>query len=664
METIFGKQIDDPARWLEDEAAPAVQAWMETQDQAARKILEAMPGRAAYAARLRELFYFDAISAPDHQGGRYFYTRKHVDKEKTVAYWKQGADGEERVLFDPNTWSTDGSVGLGSWSPSWDGRFVAYQVKENNSDEAVTRIFDLDAGADLPDRLEGTKYWGLSWAPDSRGFYFTWVPPIAGDVTIAARPGFAEVRLHRLGGATDETLYGPTGDPETFVGGGISRDGHWLTVTVQHGWSSSDVLLRRPEETEWRALVRGSDANYDAMIWRDTVYLRTNEGAPRYRVLAVDPAGSLARDTWRELVPESEATLEAANIVGEHLALTYLRNASSEMELRALDGTFVRAVQLPPFGASGGLGGNPDEDTAYFAYTSFTEPQVIYETSIATGAVREWARVELPVDTRDFVTEQVFFPSKDGTRVSMFLLYKRGMKRDGTAPCILYGYGGFSVSLTPSFASSRTIWLDRGGMYAIPNLRGGGEYGEDWHKHGMLLEKQNTFDDFIAAAEYLIAEHWTSTPHLAISGGSNGGLLVGAVAMQRPELVRAVVCSVPLLDMLRYQKFGSGMTWVPEYGSPDDEREFAALWAYSPYRVAVDAGKRAYPAFLFESADHDDRVDPMHARKLASVLAENQTSAAPILLRIERNAGHGGADMVAQTVERVADQLAFLANTL
>jgi prolyl oligopeptidase len=320
----------------------------------------------------------------------------------------------------------------------------------------------------------------------------------------------------------------------------------------------------------------------------------------------------------------------------------------------------VRNVALPPLSSSGGIGGDPDDDTGYFANTSFTEPQVIYKTSIKTGKVDEWARIKLPVDTAAFVTEQVFFPSKDGTKISMFLIRRKDAVADGRAPTILYGYGGFNVNMTPSFAGSRTTWLELGGVYAIPNLRGGGEYGEEWHRGGMLLQKQNVFDDFIAAAEYLVRENITSPAHLAIHGGSNGGLLVGAAMTQRPELFKAVICSVPLLDMLRYHLFGSGKTWVPEYGSAEDAAQFAALYAYSPYRRAIDAGPTAWPALLMDAADHDDRVDPLHARKLVAALQASETGTAPILLRIERNAGHGGADMVKAYVDRIADQLAFL----
>jgi prolyl oligopeptidase len=397
-------------------------------------------------------------------------------------------------------------------------------------------------------------------------------------------------------------------------------------------------------------------------IWRDNFYIHTNDGAPRYRVMLADPARP-ARGEWRELVAESAATLEAAIIVGDHLALAYLRDAAGHLEIRTLAGAPVREVALPGFGSIG-VSGEPDEDTAYVSFTSFTEPQIIYKASIASGAVDEWARVTLPIDTKDLVTEQVFYPSKDGTKISMFLIHRRDTKRDGTNPTILYGYGGFNVNMTPAFAGSRVSWLEHGGVYAIANLRGGGEYGEDWHRAGMLLEKQNVFDDFIAAAEWLERERWTSRAHLAISGGSNGGLLVGAALTQRPELFRAVICAVPLLDMLRYHLFGSGKTWIPEYGSAENPEQLAVLWAYSPYRRAIDDGPRAYPAVLFDSADHDDRVDPLHARKLAAALQAAQTADRPILLRIERNAGHGGADMVKAQVDRIADQLAFLAAQL
>jgi prolyl oligopeptidase len=667
-DTLHGRSIKDPYRWLEDENSPEVQQWMAAQDRYARDELAKLHGRDDLAARLKQLFYFDAIGAPVHRTPRFFYTRKHADKEKSVVYWKTGEKGAEQVLFDPNTWSEDGSKGLHGWFPSYDGKRVAYLVSEHNSDETVMHVRDVASGKDLPDVIEGTKYAGASWTPDGRGFYYTWVPPVGGAVTVADRPGFAELRMHVLGtdAAKDVIVREATHDAGTFHAVALSRDGHWLIAIVQHGWNSSDIYFKDPRKpsTPWQTLVEGVPAMFDVDVWRDRFYVRTNDGAPRYRVYMVDPKHP-AREAWKEIVPESaDAALQNISVVGEHLVLDYLHSAASELVVHDLDGKLLHKIEVPPLGTANGVTGNPDEDTAYVSYTSFTEPSVIYKTSIKTGKVDEWAKVKLPVDTSTMVTEQVFYPSADGTKISMFLIHGKDLKKDGKAPTILYGYGGFNVSLTPSFSSSRAVWLEHGGLYAIPNLRGGGEYGEEWHKAGMLLKKQNVFDDFAGAARYLIDQGWTSADHLAIWGGSNGGLLVGTAVTQHPELYRAVMCGVPLLDMLRYHLFGSGKTWVPEYGSADDSEQFAALWAYSPYRRTIDEGPRKYPAILFDSSDHDDRVDPLHARKLAAALQAAQTGDAPILLRIERNAGHGGADMVKQQVDKFADEFAFLLSQL
>jgi prolyl oligopeptidase len=665
VDTIHGERVADPYRWLEDASKPEVAAWMDAQDAFARARLEALPRRAELAARLTEVFYYDAMGAPTHAKGRYFYSRKHATKEKSVVYFRNGKGGAEQVLFDPNTWSTDGSVGLSDWWESRDGKLVAYSKSENNSDETTTYIRDVAAGKDLADVIPGTKYSGLSWTPDSKGFYYTWVPPVGGPVTVADRPGFAEVRFHKLGTdpATDAIVHPATKNPATFLGGSVSWDGRWLFAVVQHGWNSSDVFFKdlKKGDMEWRPLAVGIAANFNVTAWKDHFYVHTNDGAPKYRVYKVDPKKP-ARADWKEIVPENDATLESTAIVGGKLVLTYLRNASSELLVHDLNGKRLRALALPPLGTSYGVYGNPDEDTGYFEYSSFTQASVIFETSIKTGAVKEWSRVQLPIDTSKFVVEQVRYPSKDGTEITMFLLRRADATKNGQQPVLLYGYGGFSVSLTPGFSSGRAVWLEQGGMLAIPNLRGGGEYGEDWHKAGMGAKKQNVFDDYIAAARWLVAEGWTNPDKLAIHGGSNGGLLVGAAMTQAPELFRAVVCAVPLLDMVRYHLFGSGKTWIPEYGSAEDAAQFKTLFAYSPYH-RVKPGV-AYPALLMQSADHDDRVDPMHARKFTAWVQHASTSTRPALLRIEKNAGHGGADLVRQQVESTADTYAFLIDQL
>ena len=466
VETVHGVSIRDPYRWLEDEHAPDVQAWMKAQDDYARGELAKLPERAALADRLRQLFYFDAVTAPDHEGGRYFYSRKHADKEKSVVYWKQGDAGTETVLFDPNTWSEDGSKGLHGWWASYDGKHVAYNVSEHNSDETVMHVIDVATGKDLPDVIPGSKYATASWTPDGRGFYYTWLPPVGGEVTTAARPGFAEMRFHALGTdpSTDPVVHEATHDASTFLGGSISRDGHWLFAMIQHGWNATDVYFKDPHSKGgWQTLVAGVPAMFYVDVWRDHFYVMTNDGAPRFRVYDVD-AKHPAREAWKEIVPQQDATLESASVVGEHLVLRYLQNAANVMSIHDLHGKLVRKVEVPALGTITSVTGNPDEDTAYVSYTSFTVPQVIYKTSIKKGKVDEWARVTLPLDTSRMVTEQVFFPSKDGTKISMFIIHRADAPRDGSAPTVLYGYGGFNVSLTPGFSGLRAVWLEHGGI--------------------------------------------------------------------------------------------------------------------------------------------------------------------------------------------------------
>jgi prolyl oligopeptidase len=418
----------------------------------------------------------------------------------------------------------------------------------------------------------------------------------------------------------------------------------------------------RAKGSKFEPFVVGVEALFEVEAFQDQLYVRTNDGAPRFRLFHVDPKKTKRAD-WIEIVPEQkDAVLDSAGVVGKHLALSWMKNASSTLEIRTLDGKPVRTVQFPVLGTSHGFQGRSDEDTAYYTFTSFTQPLQIFKTSIAKGDTSLWAEVKLPIDPSRYTVEQVWYPSKDGTKVSMFLVHRKDLVRDGSTPWLMTGYGGFNVSETPAFTSSIYPWLEAGGGYALPNLRGGGEYGEEWHKAGMLAKKQNVFDDFIGAAEFLIKEKYTSAGRLAIRGGSNGGLLMGAATTQRPDLFRAVICAVPLLDMVRYHLFGSGKTWIPEYGSAEDPAQFKTLLAYSPYH-RIKPGTR-YPALLMMSADSDDRVDPMHARKMVAALQSANSGAHPILLRIEQHAGHGGADLVKQAVEQSADAYSFLMHEL
>jgi prolyl oligopeptidase len=673
VDTLHGVAVPDPYRWLEDPKSPQSAAFMKAEDEAARAALAAIPARPGLAKRLSELFYHDAVFAPYHRGNRYFYSRRHATKEKAVVYWKEGESGDERVLFDPNTMSEDGSVSLVGWYPSRDGTRVAYKLSRNNADEATMYLRDVAAGTDSAiDVIEGAKYAGASWTPDGKGFYYTRLPTDP-TIPVADRPGFADVRYHAIGtDPKDDVLVHPaTGNPTQFIGADVSRDGTWLILEIQHGWTSNDVYIRpldgksppvarldTPVGEGFTKLVVGNEALYEVTYWKGHVYVSTNEGATRYRVFKVDP-NTPDRASWREIVAESDAKLDAMQIVGDHLVLTYLRNALSEMEIRDLEGNLVRKVPLPGIGSTTGMVGTPEGDDAYFYFSSFVDVPQIQRTSIKTGKTSLWAKIDYPVDTSSMVAEQLFFPSKDGTRVSMFVMHKKDVTPNGDRPTLLYGYGGFNNKLTPWFSASIVAWLELGGVYAVANLRGGGEYGEDWHRDGMLEKKQNVFDDFIAAGEHLVSQGWTKPARLGIQGGSNGGLLVGAVMTQRPDLFGAVVCAVPLLDMVRYHLFGSGKTWISEYGSADDPSQFKALHAYSPYHHVKEG--TAYPALLVLSADSDDRVDPMHARKFAAAVQWANRSDKPVLLRIETNAGHGGGDMVKKDVERVADTYAFLA---
>lgn len=659
-DTLHGVQVEDPYRWLEDEKSAAVQQWAGEQDALARRFLANLPDRARIAARLKELFYVENVGIPRRLANRYFFPRRDAGKEKFAIYWREGRDGPDKVLLDPNTWSPDGSMSLGTWSPSYDGKKVAYTVKRNNSDEATLYVKDVATGeTSAVDVIEGAKYASPAWTPSGDGFYYTWLPP-PGGVPASDRPGYADVRFHRLGTdpRSDGVVHEKTGDPRTFIGVSLSRDGRWLIATIEHGWTRSDVyfLDRRRTGADWRPLVTGRDALYDVSVDRGQFFVLTNDGAPNYRVFRIDPEHP-ERDRWKEIVAErSDATLEAMSIVGHHLSLAYLQNVVSRLELCDEEGKLVREIPLPTLGSASVLSGEADDDVAYFSFQSFTFPTEIFETSVTTGKTSSWYRLEVPVDGSRYVVQQLFATSHDGARVPFFVVHARDQRMTQDTPTILYGYGGFQIAQAPVFSSSIFPWLESGGLWVVANLRGGSEYGEEWHRHGMRREKQHVFDDYFAVAEELSRRGYTRPEKIAALGASNGGLLVGAAITQRPDLFGVALCGVPLLDMIRYPLFGSGKTWMEEYGSPEDPDDFAALFAYSPYHHVVK-GKR-YPATLLLSADSDDRVDPMHARKFAAALQWASTGG-PVLLRIERHSGHGGADLVRASVEKIADEYAF-----
>ena len=671
-DTYFGTKVADPYRWLEDGKSREVQAWLENQNKLARSYLDALPGREALQNRYHDLFYIDTISAPDRKGDRFFYMKKKSTDEKAILYARSATNpmAPEEVLVDPNPFITTNNASLGEWVPSPDGRLLAYTLKPNHADEATLYVKDVETGKDLPGEvIDGAKYADPSWMPDGSGFVYTYLPP-ADPAHPEERPGLAVIRYHKLGTdpKNDPVLRAKTGDATQFIGATISRDGKWIFFN-QGNWARNDLyyqpLKGQPTATlagTWKPLVVGKPYLYSIADWNGQGYILTNEDASRYRLFKVDLTNP-RRSKWHEIVPESPTTvLQGVQVVGGHLVLDELEKVTSQVEIRDLDGKLIRKLDLPELGSVVQVSGEPDHDELYYGFVNFTHPLEIFKTSVTDPAQRSWAKVEVPVDSSPYVVEQKFFPSKDGTSIPMFIVHRKDIVLDGRTPFLLYGYGGFAVSETPVFSAGIYPWLEAGGGFALVNLRGGGEFGEKWHQEGMLLKKQNVFDDCIAAAEYLVKSGYTSPQRLAFRGGSNGGLLAGAMLTQRPDLFRAIVCEVPLLDMVRFAQFASGKTWVPEYGSPDDRAQFKALYAYSPYHH-VKTGT-VYPSVLFCTATNDDRVDPMHARKMAAELQAATGSPNPILVRVETQSGHGGADQVKKRVAYETDVWGFLIQEL
>jgi len=666
-DTIHGVVVADPYRWLENAHSPEVIRWMNAQDSLTRGIVANLPERPALVKRLGELSYVDEMTPPLHRGARYFYKRRRADQEKSVLYYRDSKSGPEHVLIDPNTWTQKGNWALLEWTPSLDGKFVAYTMSQNVTDECTLHVLDVATGKSSDvDVIPGARYADPSWTPKSDGFYYTWIPtdPAIPD---SAMPGYQEVRFHRLGQdpKRDRILRPHSGNSGEFPGAAVSTDGHWLLLSVSYGWTKNDVYyldLRGKGAAgsgpaEFKPLVVGKDALFNARAWKDRFYVHTNDGAARWRVMRVDPKHPDEKD-WAQVVPErDDVTIDQFTIAGDHLVMSDLKDASSRLEIRKLDGTDPHEVALPAIGTAAGISGSEADPEAFFQFQSFTTPIEIFQLSVPTATAEIWNRIQVPVDPSAYDVQQVFYPSKDGTKIPMFLTYRKGLRKDGTAAALLTGYGGFQVAMKPYFSPRAYSWLERGGILAVACLRGGDEYGEPWHRAGMMLNKQNVFDDFIAAGEYLVREKYTTSRRLAIIGGSNGGLLVGAAMTQRPDLFRAVVCQAPLLDMVRYHLFGSGITWASEYGSAKDPDQFRALYAYSPYHH-VRAGLM-YPALLMVSPESDDRVDPMHARKFVAAVQRASTGG-PALLEIEREASHRGPDRIRTTVELSADIYSFL----
>ena len=696
-ETLHGETIVDPYRWLEDGASVDVTAWTEAQNTRTQRLLQAVPGRKALEARFWTLHETGSLGAPvprprglgKDRRWRHFYTRREGKQNQPVLYVRDAGTrpGPDRALIDVNAMTVDGTRSLDWWFPSEDGALVAYGVSADGSEESVLRVRDVQTGRDLTDVIDRTRACSVAWLPDNSGFYYT-RNPAPGTVPAGEQPYHRAVHLHRLGQAADADpkVFGAGRDHRDWPSVALSPNGRFLAVQVEQGWSRTELhVLDRaaPAPGRWHVIAAGEEAIFDlAEITDEALLVRANAGAPRYHLVRVPlPASSKqpppTRSAWREVIPEGPHALQEVALVGrgQTLAALYLEDAVSRVRLFDLGGRPTGDVPLPELGTVAALSGHPEGDELFLPFTSFLSPTTILRTPLdrssrspatsgsAPPAPAVWLRLAAPLDPSAFVVTAERFRSKDGTEIPLFLIHRRDLRRDGQAPALLFGYGGFNVNVTPGWAPAIVPFLEHGGVYAVAVLRGGGEYGEAWHRAGMLGNKQNVFDDFIGAAEHLVAAKITRPERLAITGRSNGGLLMGAALTQRPELFRAVVCGVPLLDMLRYHRFRIAQLWIPEYGSPEDPRAYRWLRAYSPYHHVRDGV--AYPAVLFTTAASDSRVDPLHARKMtARMQAAAPKSARPILLRLETKAGHGAGKPLGKVIAQLVDEWSFLFSEL
>ncbi|HWA15669.1 MAG TPA: prolyl oligopeptidase family serine peptidase [Gemmatimonadales bacterium] len=659
VDVLHGESIADPYRWLEDGESAETRAFTEAQNQLTASVLEEVAARPFIRARLEQLLKIGAVSAPTPARGTYFYQRRDGGQNQPVLYVRNGVNGPDRVLLDPNVLDPNGTTALDWFYPSDDGSLLAYGISENGSEESVLHLLDVRTGALGTERIPGTRACDLAWLPDNSGFYYTRYPQ-AGEVPEGEEQYHRAVYFHPLGQPwnADPLIHKPPAK-ESWPGVSVSDDGRWVLIAVARTFDQTDLfLLDRSSGGAPRPVVVNQPFTFDGQVVHGRLLIRSNYKGATYGLYQADPL-DFDQAKWKELVaPQADAVLEGVLATRTQLAFSFLEQASSRLRLSALDGTNLRELPLPALGSLSGWGGEPDGDELFYGFSSYTVPPSVYRVDLATGTTALWRRVEADIAPERFEVRQVHYPSKDGTRISMFIVEPRGLVRDGQRPVYLNGYGGFNISMTPGFSRSLLMWLEQGGVVAIPNLRGGGEYGEAWHQAGMLANKQNSFDDFIAAAEYLIRERYTCPAKLVAIGGSNGGLLTGAVLTQRPDLFGAVVIQVPLLDMLRYHRFSIARLWIPEYGSADDADGFRWLRSYSPYHHVKPGTK--YPAVLLATAESDTRVDPLHARKMAARLQAATSGDAPILLRLESQAGHGAGKPVSKVLDELVDTWSFI----
>ena len=668
VETLFGERIADPYRWLENDVRrdPEVADWVERQNRVTRDYLDSLPQRSWFAERMRRLLDYERFGLPEKAGNWYFYTRNSGLLNQAQLFVREGLDGAPRLLIDPNAWAKDQATALDAWKPSPDGRYLLYSVQDGGSDWRILRVLDVRTGKLVSDEIRWAKFTELAWV-GSEGFLYSRFPKPEAGQDFQARNFNQEVRFHRIGTRQedDQLVYATPGRPEANHVAEVTEDGRHAVITSSIGTDARyeihviDLARRGRDGWKTRALVTGFENDWrlvDGMGRK--LWFVTNRDAPRFRLVSIDLAGKQPR--WDEIVPQSAETLQRASIVGNKLILSYLKDASTRALIFDLAGKPATAITLTGIGTASGFKGRPGDPETFYAFTSFNQPSAIYRMDLATGETRPFAEPALTFDPKAYVVEQKFYASKDGTRVPLFLVRKKAIAEAGKpVPTLLYGYGGFDVALTPGFSAQRMAWLEAGGAFALANIRGGGEYGKDWHDAGRLSRKQNVFDDFIAAGEFLIAQGVTPKDGLAVQGGSNGGLLVAAVVNQRPDLFAAGNAAVGVMDMLRFDRFTAGRYWVDDYGRPDVEADFRVLRAYSPYHnITLGAD---YPALLVTTADTDDRVVPGHSFKYTAALQHARVGNRPHLIRIETRAGHGSGKPTDKVIAESADILAFLA---
>jgi prolyl oligopeptidase len=667
IDDYHGTKVADPYRWMEDLDSEQTRKWVKAQNEVTFGWLGQISIREQLRRRLTELWNYERFGLPHKKGGRYFYSRNDGLQNQNAVYVVERLDGSPRLLIDPNKLSADGTIALTNWVASEDGKLLAYGLAGAGSDWQEWYVLDVDSGRQRSDHLKWIKFSRVSWTRDGKGFFYSrYDEPPPGEQYTGTNY-YQKLFYHRLGDSQDKDtlIYKRDDEKEWGFDGNVTDDGRYLIISVWRGTEPKNQIffkdLQAPESPAVE-LIAGFEAEYDFIDNEGpTFWLMTDQNAALRRVVAIDTRQP-AREQWKEIIPESKETLESVTAIGNCFVARYLKDACSAVRVFDIAGKPVREVKLPDLGSVGGFGGRRDDSETFYSFTSYTVPGSIYRYDVKTGQSTLFREPKVAFDPRRYETKQVFYKSKDGTRVPMIIVGRKGLALDGSHPTILYGYGGFNVSQSPGYSVSTAAWLELGGVYAVANLRGGGEYGRAWHEAGMLARKQNVFDDFIAAAEWLIANKYTSPQKLAIRGGSNGGLLVGAAMTQRPDLFAAAVPAVGVMDMLRFHKFTIGWAWVSEYGSADDAEQFKSLLAYSPLHKLKPGV--IYPATLITTGDHDDRVVPAHSFKFAAALQEAQIGDKPVLIRIETRAGHGAGTPTTKLIDTATDVLSFLAAIL